>query len=180
VEALLAAGQVTARLKASQAQEQQLVSAFLHHLCEQVRDTSREATNDVALYFDYRDVIDQQSAWLEMHLGWQLLALPLLLYSIRLSCSGSHPMSSLLLCPFSQGQYTPQAAPAPCFILENANVCLAGADACPRSGHCGGRPPVHCECPGGVHSRGQGQVAVCTYERCDDALTSGYSPLMVI
>ena len=36
VEALLAAGQVTAQLKASQAQEQQLVSAFLHHLCEQV------------------------------------------------------------------------------------------------------------------------------------------------
>ena len=35
VEALLAAGQVTAQLKASQAQEQQLVSAFLHHLCEQ-------------------------------------------------------------------------------------------------------------------------------------------------
>ena len=37
MEALLAAGQVTAQLKASQAQEQQLVSAFLHHLCEQAR-----------------------------------------------------------------------------------------------------------------------------------------------
>ncbi|CAL5220821.1 g2898 [Coccomyxa viridis] len=43
VEALLAAGQVTAQLKASQAQEQQLVSAFLHHLCEQVLDPIQEA-----------------------------------------------------------------------------------------------------------------------------------------
>ena len=58
MEALLAAGQVTARLKASQAQEQQLVSAFLHHLCEQVRAASSEATNDAALYFDYRDLIE--------------------------------------------------------------------------------------------------------------------------
>ena len=36
MEALLAAGEVTAKLKGSQAQEQQLVSGFLHHLCEQV------------------------------------------------------------------------------------------------------------------------------------------------
>ena len=36
VEALLAAGEVTAKLKGSQAQEQQLVSGFLHHLCDQV------------------------------------------------------------------------------------------------------------------------------------------------
>ena len=53
MEALLAAGQVTARLKASQAQEQQLVSAFLHHLCEQVRAASSEAMKNAALHSGY-------------------------------------------------------------------------------------------------------------------------------
>jgi hypothetical protein len=34
--ALLAASQASSQLKASQVQEQQIVAAFLHHLCEQV------------------------------------------------------------------------------------------------------------------------------------------------
>lgn len=46
VEALLAAGQVTAQLKASQTQEQQLVSAFLHHLCEQVQFPSASCSTE--------------------------------------------------------------------------------------------------------------------------------------
>lgn len=78
VEALLAAGQVTARLKASQAQEQQLVSAFLHHLCEQVRAASSEAMKNAALHSGYRDLIELAKCMARDACGWRLLALPFL------------------------------------------------------------------------------------------------------